>query len=108
MANIQTIELRDDLFENVRNCTKIATLRKGVREYALGNTLLYGKKYCDMVTVKDVIFKKFNEITDNDAKQEGYNKANELKNVMKEFYPDITEDTICTQVWFEYNYSFNY
>lgn len=107
MANIQTIELNDSLFENVRNGSKTATLRKGKRDYQTGNTLLYGKKYCDMIEVNDIKYKYFSTITDEDAQQEGYDKAFELKNIMKKFYPDITEDTLCTQVWFDYKYSFN-
>lgn len=107
MASIQTIELRDSMFEKVRNGKKIATLRKGKRDYIPGDTLLYGKKYCDMIEVTDLTYKKLDEISDEDARVEGYSKASDLIKIMKDLYPGITNDTICTQVWFVYLYTFN-
>lgn len=107
MANIQTIELRDEMFDNVRKEIKIATLRKGKRDYTTGKTILFGQKYCDLIDVTNVRYIKFSEITDADAQQEGYENKQGLIDVMKEIYTDITDETICTQVWFKYQYTFN-
>lgn len=104
MANIQTIELREDMFENVRKRIKIATLRNGKRDYVLGDTILYGNEHKNAVFIKvtEINYKAFREITDADAQQEGYTKRDELIAVMKDIYKDITDDSIVTQVFFEY------
>lgn len=102
MANIQTIKLRDEMFDNVRSGVKIATLRKGKRDYTTGKTILYGNNNCDYINVYEVIYKLLSEITDEDAQQEGYDCKEDLIKIMKHIYEDIAMDAVVTQVFFEY------
>lgn len=104
MANIQTIELRESMFDNVRNGIKIATLRNGKRDYHIGDAILYGNEHKNAVFIKitNVKFKLLKDITDDDAKQEGYTNRDGLISVMKDIYKDITDDSIVTQAFFRY------
>jgi hypothetical protein len=104
MANIQTIELREKMFDNVRKGIKIATLRNGKRDYILGDTILYGNEHKNAVFIEvtDINYMKLRDITDADAQQEGYAARDGLITVMKDIYKDITDESIVTQVYFRY------
>jgi len=103
-ASIQTIELRENMFDDVRNNIKIATLRNGKRDYELGSTILYGNEHGNTVfiDVNKISYMRLKDIIDADAQQEGYEKRDDLINIMKDIYKDITDESIVTQVFFKY------
>jgi hypothetical protein len=104
------IELREMMFDDVRNGIKVATLRKGKRDYPLGNTVLIGDKgrNCVLIDVKSLEEKTIADVTDNDAKVEGYANRQELIDVMSDIYGDVKESTVVTQVHFDFIGTPNY
>jgi hypothetical protein len=101
---MQLIELRESMFDNVVNNIKIATLRKGKRDYDLGEVVILGTErnrvlLCNIDRINII---KLSDIGDEDAQQEGYQKAQELIDVMNDIYGKLEPDQVVTQVWWTF------
>jgi hypothetical protein len=104
MASIQTIELKEEMFDNVRAGIKTATLRTGKRDYELGTAILFGdkRKNAVFINVTKISYMKMGSVSDDDALQEGYQCREDLISVMKAIYDITGNDPFVTQVKFEY------
>lgn len=99
---MERIALAPRFFEMVAEGTKTTTIRYGHRDYKTGEGLFY----CDIcsreqqITITSVEYKTFGEISNEDALTDGYSNADELKTVLKEFYPEIHNNVEVTKVTF--------
>lgn len=102
MTPVQTIELREIMFNSVIDGSKVATLRLGKRDYDKGETIVVGteRNRCLLVDMLAVQYKTVGEISDEDARIEGYNSANDLIMVMHEIYGYFDDKQVVTQAWF--------
>lgn len=101
---MQIIELRESMFDNVINNIKIATLRKGKRDYDLGEVVVLGteRNRVLLCNIEKIHIIKLSDICDEDAKQEGYQKAQELIDVMNDIYGKLEPNQVVTQVWWTF------
>jgi len=87
---------------------KTATTRMGVRNYAIGYGVIHtpdnpkvSKLVIDNfreITITSVTHKTADNLTDEDARKEGYTNRHVLYEVLMSFYPDLTPDSIITIV----------
>ena len=54
-----------------------------------------------LVRVVDTTHKSFSKLTDEDAKNDGFNDLGELKETLKRIYPELRERSIVTIIHFE-------
>jgi hypothetical protein len=94
------IALSEDLVESVRSGTKVATVRKGRRNYALGPSSFKAGETIIPIIITRVSYCRFDGLTDEDARLEGGQSAKELQDALKTFYPDLKDDDEVTIVRF--------
>jgi len=101
----QKLLLADKFFPDVIEKRKLGTIRKSKRDINPGWLLLEATdKTCGSINVyvTHVTYTSMEYVTDEDAKLDGFNNVDELMNVLKEFYPDISWYDIVTIVRFVY------
>jgi len=105
---MQAFELKERMFDNVVNGIKLATLRKGDRNYDTGETVIVGteRNRALLVTVSAINKFPLSELTLDDARQEGYKCRQDLIDVMTEIYGELDDDQIVTQVWWNFTKEF--
>jgi len=101
---MQTIKFKPDLFDLVLRGKKLSTVRKGLRDYTLGDVLLETdpSRYTIHGTITKIELKKLSDLTDSDAKKEGYDSINSLLERVKQIYPEIQDDSEITVVDFDH------
>ena len=60
-----------------------------------------GEVNIGLAEVKEVNVKKFNEITDDDIRMDGFHDKKSLLMALRKFYGKINEDDVFTQIIFE-------
>ncbi len=100
---MQTLKLADKHFPAVRDHQKRVTIRKGYRDVKPGPMLL--ESATDgfdsiEVMIGRVIFTPAGEMTDKEARQDGFRDLTDLIRGMKEYYPDFDENTEVTIIHF--------
>lgn len=100
----QELKLRKEIFDKVLDGSKKATSRKGIRQICPGMLTLImteDETQTKKVCVKRVEIIKLNEITDTEARLEGYASAKELRNKLEEIYGSFCSGELFTLVeWF--------
>ncbi len=99
------LEISGEYKDKLLRGEKKATIRVGhVRGARPGKVVflhcggyVYGK-----VRITDVRTKKVSELTDRDAKLDGFENREELIKALKEHYPDLKDDDIVTIIEFEW------
>ncbi len=89
---MEIIEFKDHFYNNIKNGVKTQTMRipshrREIKEgdYVIGRF----KTYQDtLLKITKTGYKMFKNINDDDAKREGFNTAEELKNELLEIYKD--------------------
>jgi hypothetical protein len=99
---MQTLALANELIPSVKSGDKICTIREGTRDIALGNLLFeaVGTDETVEVSVRSVIHKTLGELTDVEAQMDCVDTAEEMADVLRNFYPDINDDSEITIVIF--------
>lgn len=91
-----TIKLRKQMFDHLLDGTKKSTSRLGVRDVEIGEELTFEMTEDETVTYKtvvtDVFISKFSELTEREAKREGYASLKDLKEALTEIYNPAEED----------------
>ncbi|MEM1578183.1 MAG: ASCH domain-containing protein [Archaeoglobaceae archaeon] len=82
---------------------KKTTIRRGIRSYPVGKTveLTVDSKPFAFAKVKKVVVKRASELTDDDAKADGFNCRDELLQALRKIYGDIGDSEFVTIVHFE-------
>ncbi|MEM4472670.1 MAG: ASCH domain-containing protein [Archaeoglobaceae archaeon] len=82
---------------------KRTTIRKGIRSYPVGKVveLTVENKPFAMAKVKKVVVKRVSELSDEDARSDGFSSKEELLNALKRIYGEILDSEFVTIVHFE-------
>ncbi len=82
---------------------KRTTIRRGIKNYPVGRIvdLTVNYKPFAKARVSKVIVKRLNELTDEDAKMDGFKNKHELVQALKRIYGDIKDNEFVTVVHFE-------
>jgi len=104
---MQTLKIANTAFPYILSGKKTLTVIKGHKDVLLGSLLFESlsdlMKQVKVVQVTDVYYKKFFELTKEEAILAGRENLRDLKKSVNKSSPDITEDTEITVVAFEYN-----
>lgn len=101
---MQELLLRREIFGKVLDGSKKSTSRKGKRDIVNG-ALLFKMTEDEtqqvIVNVTNVRYLPYGEITEDEAKKEGYESLAELQAVLVKIYGEIPSDELFTFVSFE-------
>ena len=97
------LNFSEDFTEKIKKGKKKATLRLGLKDYHEGEVVIIraGNEELGQAKIIAVRLKKFSEITDEDAKIDGFENKEELKKELERFYGEFPPDTLFTQIIFE-------
>jgi hypothetical protein len=98
-----TMKLVSDLWTELMSGAKQCTIRAGRRDVPLGPMRFEETNgtRAACVNVTDVRHKLLRELTDEEARVDGAKDAPEMKNALRQFYPDLTEDSEITLVFWD-------
>lgn len=82
---------------------KKTTIRKGIRSYPVGKVveLTVNNEPVALAKVRKVVVKRSSELTDEDARLDGFESRDELISALKKIYGDIGDSEFVTIVHFE-------
>ena len=98
------LRLKNDCYRKAVGGNKTVTIRRGIRQYAPGDKVLVNAtnpREKTNIIIKKIEHKKFKQIDDKLAHKEGMKKAEDVKNNLKSFYPDIKDNDSMTVIHFE-------
>lgn len=98
----RTMALNSRFFPDIRTGSKTSTVRKGKRNVRVGERLVLTDNSRNRIEVEvsQVDFKRLDELTDDDARRDGFGSARDLAEVLREFYPRIRPQDVLTVVGF--------
>lgn len=97
----QFIKIDDYFYGQVIEGKKITTIRRGKREYDKGLGVLFFSENAVLIDIKEIKFVSIDKINESDAKKDGFDKIEDLKKVLNDFYKDIRYDEIMTIIEFK-------
>ncbi len=100
---IGEIIFEDKLLPMLKDGRKSSTIRNGIRHYAPGFYSAFNdsRTRCELLKVRRTELTKYGQLTDDSTTTEGYDLVKELKDDLLRFYPDLTDESTMTIVYFE-------
>jgi hypothetical protein len=93
---------KSDYIPLLKSGVKRSTIRIGKIEIRNKDFFINsGGKILARAVLKEVKYKKIGDLTDEDAKLDGFNSREELVNELKKHYKHVTDDTIVTIIVFD-------
>jgi hypothetical protein len=106
-ARMQSLQLANDLWGDLHLGRRI-TVRAGRRDIRLGPLMLEstlpdaaGQHLREIVDVTEVRHKRFRDLTDTEAEDDGATDADEMREALRRFYPALGPDDEITLVCFK-------
>lgn len=94
----KTLLLRKEMFSKLLNSQKSSTSRFGKRDFHKGETIVFKMTEDETVNCKcivtDVIHCKFEDLTEEEARMEGYSSLKEMKDSLIKIYSLTSKDEI--------------
>jgi len=83
--------------------SKKTTIRKGIKSYPVGKVveLTSDSKQFAMAKVRKVVVKRVSELSEEDAKIDGFDSREDLIKALRRIYGDINDSEFVTIVHFE-------
>ena len=100
MSSSQTLRLRSEYFAAVWRGEKCSTIRAGKRLLRKGSLVLESDNGCLTVQVTDIKYKYFQDLTDEDARLDGFADSQTLRKTLYSFYTNLRERSIVTIIYF--------
>jgi hypothetical protein len=97
---IPKIPISPDFVPLVQSGRKVTTVRKGQRKVTLGAAEFVSGSILIPVSVEDVQYKRYRELTDADAMRDGFSTLAELTGALERFYPSLAGDDLVTIISF--------
>lgn len=99
----RSVALNSKFFPLVRAGSKSSTVRKGERDVRAYESLILtdGSNNDITVRVTDVKIKRLDELTETEARRDGFESIQDLIEGLKEFYPNITLQDPVTIIGFK-------
>jgi len=98
---VTAILLDRKFLDLVRSGRKRTTVRKGKRLYPKGRAVLRSGSEETTINVRAVRHCSLRDLTDDDARLDGFSSRTALVRTLESFYPDLTEDDQVTVVTFD-------
>jgi hypothetical protein len=90
-----------DHSDNIISGQKKITIRNGERDYRVGDTLALGchlLNWCVLADITEVRYCPLEEITEEEARDDGFSSPEEMLEGMRNYYPDINYQSRVTVV----------
>lgn len=102
-AAVRPLPLNSAFFASVWAGDKNSTIRKGKRKVREGDLLMLTDGIDNQVSVNvtDVKIKRLDELTEADAKRDGFHSLGELFQTLKDIYPTVEPQDPVTIIGFE-------
>ena len=100
----QFITLKDDLFLSLKDDEKRFIIRRGYIDIRIGNLLFEGTKDQSLqyeVEVVEVSHVRISGVSDEIAREDGFENWIDFYREMKKYYPDLDVSEECTVIYFE-------
>ena len=99
------IKLANSLFSFVRSGEKQITIRKGLRNYTLGYARIEptdnnGEWDPEIVFISSLSCKAVNQVTEEEARDDGFRNWCDLLEGLRTYYPGLTETDMVTIIRF--------
>jgi len=98
---MQSLRLRPELLAATRSGQKQSTIRRGRRQIRTGLLVLESRGESLLVHVTGVTYKRFGELTEEDAQGDGYQNLAQLREELRSYYPKLRKNSPLTVVEFE-------
>lgn len=96
------IQLDDRFHKDVMLKDKVQTIRKGRRDYPLGDMRLTFKNSPNMKkTITAITYKRLGNVTKDEAMDDGFRSLSSLVEALRTYYPDINLKTEVTLIRFK-------
>lgn len=103
-AKIPSLRILPNFLDDIYTNKKYTTIRKGRKTIQPGILLLENDNNRLVVNVTKVIYKHFDELSEEDAKNDGFNSLEDLRHAIKKLYPTIRNKNIMTIISFQLPY----
>ena len=100
---MEKINFDSEYVEPIVSGEKITTVRRGIKSYPVGRIVELtadGKRFA-LAKVKKVVVKRVSELTDEDAKRDGFESRDALISALRRIYGEIKDEEFVTIVHFE-------
>lgn len=100
MPGFIRLRLLANFFDAARNGRKCTTIRMGKKNFSVSNLILQsGNRNLEAIIV-GLNYIYLDELTEIDAKKDGFESLSELKESLKSIYPNSKKDTVFTVIEF--------
>lgn len=100
-SNPPSLKLFPEFLREVRKGNKTTTIRAGRKYFEKGVLLLQSDRERIAVRVIETIHKTFCELTEEDARTEGFKNVSKLRETLLCIYPKLKADSPITMIRFE-------
>jgi len=100
-GRIISLRLRPELFKAVRCGQKTSTIRTGRKHIEPGPLILESPGESLLVNVTTVTYKRFTDLSDEDARTDGYATLTQLQDELRSVYPKLRKNSPLTVVEFQ-------
>ena len=94
LLDTQTLRFKKNYLAKFIRGEKTTTIRNGKSTLSLGLVLLESSNNCIAAYITEVKYRKFSELTLEDAKNDGFKTLNSLRTALRTIYNNIHEDSI--------------
>jgi len=100
-SGFPSLRMFPEFIGQVRAGTKTATIRPGLKTFKPGLLVLESEHEMLTVRITGVTHKRFSELTDEDARHEGFDDSEALRQTLSYIYPRLRDKSMLTVVRFE-------
>lgn len=98
----EPISFLPEYFDLLVSNQKSSTVRLGIRLYEPGPVIVTdGGKRQITHNVSRICITRLNQLTEKDAMRDGFNSLDELQSVLRKLYPNITQKSVVTVIYFD-------
>ena len=102
MREEKKINFDEEYVEAIRSGEKVTTVRRGIKSYPVGRIVELTVNYRPFARarVDKVVIKRVKELSDEDARRDGFSSRDDLIKALKRIYGNINEEEFVTVVHF--------
>ncbi|WP_290596813.1 MULTISPECIES: ASCH domain-containing protein [unclassified Archaeoglobus] len=100
---MEKINFDAEFVDRIISGEKITTVRRGIKSYPVGRIVeltANGERFA-LAKVKKVVIKRLKELTEEDARRDGFESRDALLSTLKRIYGEIKDEEFVTVVHFE-------
>lgn len=102
MREEKRINFDEEYVEAIKSGDKVTTVRRGIKSYPVGRIVELTANYKPFARarVDKVVIKRVKELSNEDARRDGFSSRDDLIKALKRIYGNINEEEFVTVVHF--------